>query len=154
MSDATIIADTHDIVVDEVFPHAPQLVWKTLTTPELMSRWLKMPPVGFAPVVGNRFTYQTTAAGAWDGLIRCLVLEVIPDERLAYEWRGGDEGNVGYGSRLETIVTWTLTPVQGGVRVRMVHSGFRLPRNETAYRGMSHGWPEVLQRLQSLSADA
>lgn len=152
MNDVAIMAGTHEIVVDEVFPHAPEVLWKTLTTPEMMGRWLKMTPTGFEPTKGNRFTYQTTPAGPWDGIIRCLVLDVIPNERLVYEWRGGDEANVGYGARLETIVTWTLTKVEGGVRVRLVHSGFQLPRNETAYKGMSHGWPEVVQRIASLSA--
>ncbi len=152
MNDATTMADTHEIVVDEVLPHAPEVVWKTLTTPQLMARWLKMTPTGFEPATGNRFTYQTTPAGEWDGVIHCLVLDVIPFERLVYQWRGGHDANTGYGSRLETVVTWTLTKVDGGVRVRLVHSGFRLPKNETAFKGMSHGWPEVLQRIDGLSA--
>ena len=50
--------DTHDIVVDEVFPHRPETIWKALTTGELIGCWL-MKPVGFEPVKGNRFTYQT-----------------------------------------------------------------------------------------------
>ena len=48
MNDAAILADSREIVVDEVFPHAPGVVWKTLTTPELMGRWL-MAPTGFEP---------------------------------------------------------------------------------------------------------
>ena len=63
MSDAATVTDRQDIVVDEVFPHAPAVVWKTLTTPELMGRWLSMTPTGFEPTKGNRFTYQTTPAG-------------------------------------------------------------------------------------------
>ena len=73
-------AVSREIVVDEVLPHKPEIIWKTLTSPELMGRWLKMQPTGFAAVKGNRFTYQTTPAGAWDGVIRCEVLEVIPNE--------------------------------------------------------------------------
>jgi uncharacterized protein YndB with AHSA1/START domain len=46
MSDAAIMADSHEIVVDEVFPHRPEVVWKTLTTPELIGRWFMM-PIGF-----------------------------------------------------------------------------------------------------------
>ena len=40
---------------------------------------------------GKRFTYQTTPAGAWDGVIHCEVLEVKPNERLVYSWKGGHE---------------------------------------------------------------
>ena len=129
MTDTATLAATRDIVVDEVFPHAPEMVWKTLTTAELMGRWL-MIPTGFEPAKGRRFTFQTTPAGAWDGVIRCEVLEVVPHERLAFAWSGGHESNPGYGSRLETIVTWTLTKVAGGTRLRLVHSGFQVPKNE------------------------
>lgn len=70
MSDAALKPDTQEIVVDEVFPHRPETIWKTLTTANLMGRWLMM-PAGFEPVEGKRFTYQTTPAGAWDGTIYC-----------------------------------------------------------------------------------
>ena len=98
MNDAALKPDTQEIVVDEVFPHAPETIWKTLTTGELIGRWL-MAPTGFEPVKGKHFTFQTTPAGAWDGVIHCQVLEVMPNERLVYAWKGGHEGNVGYGSR-------------------------------------------------------
>ena len=77
-------------MVDEVFPHAPETIWKTLTTGELIGRWL-MAPTGFEPVEGTRFTFQTKPGGAWDGVIHCQVLEVIPNERLVYAWKGGHE---------------------------------------------------------------
>lgn len=143
---------TDEIVVDELFPYARETIWKALTTGELISRWL-MEAHGFEPVVGNRFTYKTTPAGAWDGTIRCEVLEVVPNERLAYSWKGGHEANLGYGSKLETVVTWTLARVSGGARVRIVHSGFVLPRNETAYRNMSDGWRQVVRRLDATAAE-
>src|SRR6266850_4364385 len=65
-------------------------------------------------------------------LIHCQVLEVVPNERLVYAWKGGHEGNVGYGAPLDTVVTFTLARETSGTRVRLVHSGFVLPRNETA----------------------
>ena len=144
--------DTKDIVVDEIFPHAPETIWKALTTGELVGRWL-MEPTGFEPVVGNRFSYRTTPAGEWDGLIRCEVLEVIPNERFAYAWTGGHEGNSGYGSRLDTVVTFTLSRAAEGTRLRVVHSGFVLPKNETAFRNMSEGWSNVVRKLDSVAGE-
>jgi uncharacterized protein YndB with AHSA1/START domain len=141
-----------DIVVDEVFPHAPETIWKALTTGELIARWL-MPAEGFQAVAGNRFTYKTTPAGAWDGTIHCEVLEVVPNERLVYSWRGGHEANVGYGSKLDTVVTWTLARAGNGTRIRVVHSGFELPRNDTAYRNMSDGWKKVVRNLDATAAE-
>src|SRR5258708_39160799 len=122
MSETATNLDTQDIVVDEVFPHAPATIWKTLTTPELMGRWLLMPPTGFEPVKGKHFTFQTTPAGAWDGIIRCQVLDVMPNERLAYAWKGGHEGNVGYGSPLDTGVTWAPFSVEKRTPLLPVHS--------------------------------
>ena len=57
MNEAAFKSDTQaimqesaqDIVVDEVFPHTPEVIWKTLTSGELMGRWL-MAPTGFEPV--------------------------------------------------------------------------------------------------------
>lgn len=152
MTRAALKSATDEIVVDELFPHAPETIWKALTTGELIARWL-MEAHGFEPVVGNRFTYRTTPAGAWDGTIRCAVLEVVPNERLVYSWTGGHEANLGYGSKLETVVTWTLARVSGGTRVRVVHSGFVLPRNETAYRNMSDGWRQVVRQLDATAAE-
>lgn len=141
--------DTQDIVVDEVFPHAPETIWKALTTGELIARWL-MPAEGFEAVVGNRFTYKTTPAGAWDGTIHCQVLEVKPNERFAYAWRGGHEENVGYGSRLDTIVTFMLSRVENGTRLRLVHSGFLLPENETTFGNLSEGWKKVVENIGTI----
>jgi uncharacterized protein YndB with AHSA1/START domain len=143
---------TQDIVVDELLPHAPETIWKALTSSQLIARWI-MEPTGFAPVEGTHFTFKTTPAGAWDGTINCQVLDVIPNERLAYSWKGGDDGNAGYGSRLDTIVTWTLSRAANGTRVRLVHSGFELPRNEAAFTNMGRGWKTILPRLGDVAGE-
>ena len=140
------------IVVDEVFPHAPWVLWNALTSRALIGRWL-MPAEGFEAVVGNRFTFQTKPAGEWDGTIRCQVVEVTENQCLSYTWAGGHEDNVGYGSKLETLVTITLSAVEGGTRLRLIHSGFLLPRNEVAYRNMSDGWKVVAKRLEQVVAE-
>jgi len=81
------------------------------------------------------------------------VLEATPNERLVYAWKGGHEGNVGYGSRLDTVVTWTLSRVENGTRLRLVHSGFVLPKNGTAFKSMSEGWKKVVRNLDSIAAE-
>jgi uncharacterized protein YndB with AHSA1/START domain len=148
MNDAA--SATRDIVVEEVFPHAPETLWKTLTTGELIGRWL-MAPTGFEPVKGKRFKFQTKPAGAWDGVIHCQVLEVIPNERFVYSWKGGHEGNAGYGSLLDTVVTWTLSGTANGTRVRLVHAGFVVPRNESALETMGNGWRKVVPSIGGIA---
>lgn len=153
MNDVATMTGSREIVVDEVFPHTLDVVWKTLTAPGMMGRWLRMEPTGFEPVVGTRFTYQTTPAGEWDGVIHCQVLEVVPNQRLAYSWKGGHEGNTDYGARLETVVTFVLTAVENGTRLRMVHSGFELPKNGYAFRNMSEGWIKVIEKIEAVAAE-
>ncbi|MGJ4997667.1 SRPBCC family protein [Bradyrhizobium sp. HKCCYLS3077] len=148
----TVKPDTQAIVVEEIFPHAPEVIWKVLTNGDLIGRWL-MAPTGFEAVVGTRFTFQTTPAGEWDGTIHCEVLEVVPNERLSYAWKGGHAGNVGYGAPLATVVTFTLARADNGTRLRLVHSGFVLPGNETAYRKMGEGWKTVVKKLDQLVGD-
>lgn len=142
---------TRSIVVEEVLPHAPAAVWKALTTGALIARWM-MAPAGFEAVVGNRFTFTTTPAGGWDGIIRCEVLDVVENERLVYSWKGGHAANTGYGSLLDTVVTMTLAAAAGGTRLRVVHSGFLTPANDTAYRNMSDGWKKILPGIADVAA--
>ncbi|MBX5157026.1 SRPBCC domain-containing protein [Rhizobium sp. NZLR8] len=150
MNETALKPDTQEIVVDEIFPHQPETLWKTLTTASLMGRWL-MVPAGFEPVEGKCFTYETTPAGAWDGTIHCQVLEVTENERLAYAWKGGHAENAGYGSPLDTVVTFILTRVEKGTRLRLIHSGFVLPRNETAFQKMGEGWKKVVQNIGAIA---
>ena len=152
MNDAARESDTQEIVVDEVFPHAPQTLWKTLTNGELMGLWL-MAPTGFAAVEGSQFTFQTTPGGAWDGVIHCRVLEVLANERLVYTWKGGHPENTGYGAPLDTVVTWSLTKVENGTRLRMVHSGFVTPKNDSAYKTMGEGWKKVVAKVGALFSE-
>jgi uncharacterized protein YndB with AHSA1/START domain len=151
MTEAATKIETHEIVVDEVFPHAPETIWKALTAGDLMERWLGMTTTGYAPVKGTRFTYQTTPAGEWDGVIHCEVLEVMPGERLVYSWKSGNERNVGYGAPLDTIVTFTLSRVADGARLRLVHSGFVRPQNEIAFKNMGEGWKKVVGRIVAVA---
>lgn len=150
MNAAALKAETKDIVLDEVFPHAPATIWKALTSAQLIARWL-MQPIGFEAVEGNAFTFQTTPGGNWDGVIHCRVLEVVANSRLVYAWKGGDARNTGYGAPLDTVVTWSLTPVEAGTRIQLIHAGFVLPRNESAYTVMSGGWKKVVRKLDEIS---
>jgi uncharacterized protein YndB with AHSA1/START domain len=152
MTDAAMKLATQDIVVEEVLPHAPETIWKTLTTGKLVNRWL-MKSTGFQPVKDARFTFQTTPAGAWDGVIHCQVLEAMPNERLVYAWRGGHEGNVGYGAPLDTVVAWTLSRAGNGTRLRLVHSGFVTPKNDSAFNTMSEAWKKVVKSVGDIADD-
>jgi uncharacterized protein YndB with AHSA1/START domain len=152
MNAAALKSESQEIVVDEVFPHAPETIWKVLTSGALMGRWL-MEPTGFAAVEGTSFTYKTKPAGAWDGTIHCRVLEVVANQRLVYAWKGGDAGNVDYGAPLDTVVTFTLAKVADGTRLRLVHSGFVTPQNDSALKTMGEGWKKVVKTIGAITGE-
>lgn len=147
------VENTLSIIVEEEFPHAPALLWRVIAEGGMMAKWI-MPPVGFAPVEGQEFSFQTKPAGAWDGTIHCRVLEVRPGEKLVYSWAGGDAGNLGYGSRLNTTVTFILTPTATGTRLRVEHAGFEVPRNDVAYQNLNGGWKTVMGRIGAVATEA
>jgi uncharacterized protein YndB with AHSA1/START domain len=152
MNDAAAFIGIEQIVIEDVFSHPREKVWRALTDGALIRRWMPMEPSGFDAVEGTKFTFQTTPAGEWDGTIQCEVLAVAPGTRLAFSWKGGHPSNRGYGAPLDTVVTFDLSEAGDGTRVRLVHSGFVLPRNETAFTGMSKGWPGVVRHLAEASS--
>jgi uncharacterized protein YndB with AHSA1/START domain len=95
---------------DERYPHPPERVWRALTEPAELAAWLM--PCDFAPRVGHRFTFD---ARPGLGVIEGEVLEVEPPRLLRCRWSGV------FG---ETVVTFTLTPDNGGTRLRVTHSGW------------------------------
>jgi len=129
---------TRSIVVDFDLPQPPARVWRALTDPKLIEQWLM--PNDFQPSVGHRFQFHTHPVAGWDGTVEAEVLALESERRLVYSWRGGSDDVQGYGHRLATTVTWTLTlSAAGGTHVRMEHAGFR-PEDSFAYENMGNGW--------------
>ncbi|MBX2802809.1 MAG: SRPBCC domain-containing protein [Myxococcales bacterium] len=105
-----------DIQLSEHLPHPRELVWRCLTEPELLERWLA--PSDFRAEVGAQFTLRMPAWPGWDGQIRGEVLECHPPERLVYSWQGS-------AMAAPTTVSWQLTAVDGGTLLQLDHTGFR-----------------------------
>jgi len=73
--------------IERTYPHPPELVWRALTTPELLARWLM--PNDFEPVIDHEFTFTTDPGPGFDGIVRCRVPEVMAPTTLAFTWVGG-----------------------------------------------------------------
>src|SRR5260370_37133173 len=132
------------IVIEREMPHPPEKVWRALTQGALIEQWLMAND--FQPVVGHRFNFRATPMPHWNGVTDCEVLIVEPRARLSYTWNAsGDEAVNG----LKTVITWTLTPLQGGTQVRMEQSGFR-PEEEASYQGANYGWQQFFGGLERL----
>jgi uncharacterized protein YndB with AHSA1/START domain len=145
------MSKTHAITIEKVLPYTAEKIWRTLTSSEMLARWLM--PNDFAAVVGHRFNFRTKPMGDWDGVVDCEVLEADPPRLLRYSWRGGSDSNPAYGSKLNSTLTWTLTAVEGGTHLKMVHDGFVFPGNQFAFDAMSSGWGRVLDRIGELTAE-
>jgi uncharacterized protein YndB with AHSA1/START domain len=139
--------NTRSLVFERQMPHPPEKVWRALTQPWLIEEWLMKND--FAAEVGHRFTFRARPLPGWSGVTNCEVVTVEAPYLLAYRWGDGTESESG----LTTLVTWTLTPRNGGTLVRMEQSGFR-PQDEGGYRRMGGGWPRVLERLEQAARGA
>ncbi len=141
--------DTQSVIMEFDLPHPPAKVWRALTEPELLAKWLM--PTDMQPVVGKTFTFKVqlpAGSARWDGIVNCEMKEIEQQKRLRYSWRGGG---------LDTVVTWTLaaTP-KGGTLLRLEQSGFRPDKGEARFfAGAKMGWqqragqrlPEVLTQV-------
>ncbi len=129
------------IIVERVMPHSPEKIWRALTQSALIEEWLMKND--FKPVAGHKFNFRAQPMAGWNGVAGCEVLIVEAPYRLA--WRQDASGEQAING-LKSVVTWTLTPIEGGTLVRMEHSGFR-PEDEAGYKAMSGGWPRVVEKL-------
>jgi uncharacterized protein YndB with AHSA1/START domain len=139
-------AATRAIVVERTIPHPPQKIWRALTQAALIEEWLMKND--FQPIKGHKFSFRATPMYGWNGVTNCEVLVIRPNEQLAYSWNASGEQAA---DGLKSVVTWTLTPVEGGTQVRMEHSGFR-PQDEAGYEAMSGGWPRIVGGLERVAA--
>lgn len=144
-----------DLRFECTYPHPPDLVWEALTEPSSLSEWL-MPVFDFVPEVDREFTFRVKPQPGWDGIVRCRVLEVIPEQLLRFSWHGG--------GTLNTEVKISIEPVAGGTRLLLEHNGFEGLKNVIISTFMGGGWsrmtskklPAVLARLagaQGISGD-
>ncbi|MFE5211925.1 SRPBCC domain-containing protein [Streptomyces sp. NPDC056600] len=131
---------TEAITCERFLPHPPAAVWRALTDPALHARWWAAGDV--RPVVGHRFTLDMGAFGSQS----CEVTAVEDERLLSYRFAEGT---------LDTVITWTLRPEDGGTRLILTHAGFDLdsPMGRQAHDGMGKGWPGVLGRLAGLLDD-
>ena len=123
------------VVVEREIPFAPEKIWRALTQPHLIEKWLMKND--FKPVVGHRFNL-----GADWGVVDCQVLAVEPNKTLSYTWAAYD---------LKSVVTWTLTATSTGTHLRMEQSGFR-PDQRQYYQGAKGGWQRFFAALDQVLA--
>jgi uncharacterized protein YndB with AHSA1/START domain len=128
------------VLVERVFSHSPGKLWRALTDRSLLAEWLLKND--FSPSPGQSFQFRADPVQNWDGVIDCEVLEVEEERRLSYTW-----SSMG----LRSVVLFTLTPEEGGTRLRVEHSGFRSDQ-QAAFKGAQYGWQKFLGQLEQVLA--
>ena len=140
-SDITARAQTESIAFELDLHHPPEKVWRALTDPVLLTEWL-LPVVDLKLERGAAFTFKTQPYPGWDGTVSCRILEIEPPRRLSYTWA------VPF---LDTVVTFTLTPIASGTRLSIVQSGFK-PDQKREFGGARYGWKMMGGKLVDLLA--
>ena len=116
-------------------------MWRALVDPVLLAEWL-LPVFDLEPALGAVFTFKTQPYPPWDGTVNCRVLEIEEQRRLSYTWVVGE-------MELNTVVTFTLTPTDGGTRLSLVQSGFK-PEQKQNFGGARYGWKMMGGKLVDL----
>ena len=107
--------NTDPIVVEQTYRAAIAVVWKAITDKDQMRQWYFEPMTDFEPEVGFETEFDVQSEGhiyphQWK------VTEVIPETRIAYEWRYG-----GYPG--DSSVTWELSETPDGTKLTLTHKG-------------------------------
>jgi uncharacterized protein YndB with AHSA1/START domain len=91
------LRQVRSVVTECDLPDAPEKVWKALTVPELLARWLP-------------------------DVLHSEILSAEPHHLLRYRWPAGEHDRDAEGRPLDSVVTFELsgTPA-GGTHLRVVH---------------------------------
>jgi uncharacterized protein YndB with AHSA1/START domain len=129
----------NDVIERELQVKAPiERVWQVVTDPAYVARWF-----------GDTAEIELRPGGAmllgWTdhGDFNAVVERVDPPREFAFRWNRDPAVPIGAGA-VSTLVEFSLSPVDGGTRLRLVESGFAADEhrkeNET-------GWDQELAEL-------
>jgi len=125
-----------EIRVSRVLAVEADLVWKALTTRELLAEWLM--PNDFEMVLGHAFTLRTDPGPGFDGIVQARVLALDPPRAMTWAWRGGP---------IDTEVDFSVASLgPRRTRVTVVQRGFVTVRARVVGAILYLGWWNLLAR--------
>lgn len=139
--DKTAKGQTEAISFELDLAHPPEKVWRALTEPALLEKWL-LPAIQFKLEQGAAFQLKTQPFPGWDGTVNCRMIEVDAPKKLSYAWVVGD-------MELDTVVTFTLTRTESGTRLFLEQTGFK-PTQKQNFGGARYGWKVMGDKLIAL----
>lgn len=124
------------IVVDA----RPEVVFRALTDDQELTQWFPNHAVLEARV-GGTMEFRFERPDGEKHTMHGSVVELIPNKKLSYSWK------LAGGSDPDSLVTWTLDPVDGGkTQVTLVHSGL-IPAPKGEEWSYEKGWTYFIGRL-------
>ena len=91
----------------------------------------------FKPEVGHHFRFTNPN----NSFVVCEVSEVKPFTNLAYIWKNDWAVTK---TPYTSLVSWTLTPIEGGTELLLVHSGFEMFKDLVSH---NNGWMMLVNKL-------
>lgn len=129
--------------LDRRLRQSPEVVWRTMTRPEVAADWLGAR--SFSATPGSRFEVRLPPGMGSSRRARCRVLHSEPPTRLELEWVDGG---------LHTRVELLLEADGSGTRLRLVHTGLPGRRHSVAPLLLGLAWRHRLGRLSRATGSA
>lgn len=123
--------EREQVILERTYNASPRRVWNAITDPEQMKQWY-LPIEDFRAEVGFETEFDHHAL---DKVFPHMwkVTEVVPGERISYEWRYKNfPGN--------SVVTFQLVPDGDGTRIILTHTGLDSFRPNLAPENFKEGW--------------
>lgn len=148
-----------DVVVEKFIAAPPERIWDAWTNPRELEKWffsrtlsMDAKPNGSYRILWESAKDESHNHERWGNY-----LEFDPPYKLVFEWSGiGPKLNPA-GHALDptddftTVVSITLTPVDGGTQVKLVHTGWGEGEAWVDSRnGHQEGWTFYLENMESV----
>ena len=138
-SDSDLESDPSRVEVSRFFSHPPDVVWRALTEPDLVERWL-MQSTGFVgATVGTHVLLSVPSSDSAE--IACEVVSAVPMESMTWSWT-----DLRAERPSRWFVTWDVHAHGRGTRLFISHTGFDIDdkRQMMARNAFARGWDQVL----------
>jgi uncharacterized protein YndB with AHSA1/START domain len=134
----------------EIFVEAsPEVVFEVVSHPEHLAQWWP-DEAHYQPVMGSTGDIVFSVHGDGGAVVPFTVVDLQPPRTFSFRWTQPVGESAAVGNSL--LVTFDLTPSDGGTLLKMTERGFREMGWEVAvleqqYRDHCSGWDFYLPRL-------
>lgn len=119
-----------------------QEIFDFFTKADLLEKWFATEAITHPVKEGEyRFNFQFTdpqMAAIGNHTRNGHFVEIIPSRTICFDWID------------RTLVTITLSKTDHGCRIELVHSGWKLPKDNAEYNSHIEQWTDFLRNLKSV----